>query len=84
MSVFELLSLHKMSNIRQSVSSNATCPDFLNSIFLDQSVLILFVVKTLLQDIFSRLEGSYCAPKNFGAHFKTLVRECKKIGAQSA
>ena len=33
---------------------------------------------------YARLESSYCAPKNFGAHFKTSVRECKKIGAQSA
>ena len=32
----------------------------------------------------TRLESSACAPKNFGAHFKTLVRECNKIGAQSA
>ena len=33
---------------------------------------------------FARLESSDCAPKNFGAHFKTSVRKCKKIGAQSA
>ena len=27
----------------------------------------------------ARLESSDCAPKNFGAHFKTLVRKGKKL-----
>ena len=43
----------------------------------------VFLLDSIIS-VWARLESSYCAPKNFGAHFKTAVRECKKIGAQSA